>query len=71
MMVLHQAVLLTQNNKHKTAIRFAALCHDLGKGLTTSEYLPSHPGHEKAGLPLVEKKYQNSLKYQYIINSWP
>ncbi|MDX2366947.1 MAG: multifunctional CCA addition/repair protein [Colwellia sp.] len=55
MMVLHQAVLLTTNNKNKTAIRFAALCHDLGKGLTISEQWPSHRGHEKSGLPLVEK----------------
>jgi tRNA nucleotidyltransferase (CCA-adding enzyme) len=55
MMVLKQAVLLTGNNKNKTAIRFAALCHDLGKGLTTDDLLPSHRGHEKSGLPLVEK----------------
>jgi len=59
MMVLQQAVLLTNNNDElissKTAIRFAALCHDLGKGLTQSEKWPSHHGHEKAGLPLVEK----------------
>lgn len=55
MMVLHQAVLLTANNKNKIAIRFAALCHDLGKGLTISEQWPSHRGHEKSGLPLVEK----------------
>ena len=55
MMVLQQAVLLTTDNKNKTAIRFAALCHDLGKGLTTSEHWPSHQGHEKSGLPLVEK----------------
>jgi len=55
MMVLQQAVLLTENNENKTAIRFAALCHDLGKGLTESEHWPSHRGHEKAGLPLVEK----------------
>jgi tRNA nucleotidyltransferase (CCA-adding enzyme) len=55
MMVLHQAVLLTANNKNKTAIRFAALCHDLGKSLTTSDLWPSHRGHEKSGLPLVEK----------------
>jgi len=54
MMVLQQAVLLTSNNENKTAIRFAALCHDLGKGLTASEHWPSHRGHEKAGLPLVE-----------------
>ncbi len=55
MMVLQQSVLLTQNNNNKTAIRFAALCHDLGKGLTEIEHFPSHRGHEKAGLPLVEK----------------
>jgi tRNA nucleotidyltransferase (CCA-adding enzyme) len=55
MMVLHQAYLLTKNNQNKTAIRFAALCHDLGKGLTKSENWPSHRGHEEAGLPLVER----------------
>ena len=55
MMVLQQAVLLTANNKNKTAIRFAALCHDLGKGLTISDQWPSHRGHEQSGLPLVEK----------------
>lgn len=55
MMVLQQSVLLTKNNANKTAIRFAALCHDLGKGLTENESWPSHRGHEKAGLPLVEK----------------
>jgi len=55
MMVLQQAVLFTKNNDRKVAIRFAALCHDLGKSLTASEQWPSHRGHEKAGLPLVEK----------------
>ncbi len=30
--------------------RFAALVHDLGKGLTPPEELPRHVGHEKAGL---------------------
>jgi tRNA nucleotidyltransferase (CCA-adding enzyme) len=55
MMVLKQSVLLTKNNENKTAIRFAALCHDLGKGLTENENWPSHRGHEEAGLPLVER----------------
>ena len=60
MMVLQQAVLQTQTlpvekNDNKTAIRFAALCHDLGKGLTLDNLLPSHKGHEKSGLPLIEK----------------
>jgi len=60
-MVLQQSILLTKNNKNKTAIRFAALCHDLGKGLTENELWPSHRGHEKAGLPLVEN-ISNQLK---------
>lgn len=60
MMVLQQAVLQTQTmpetkKDSKTAIRFAALCHDLGKGVTSDKLWPSHKGHEKAGLPLVEK----------------
>tara|TARA_R110000772_G_scaffold109480_5_gene212704 strand:- start:366 stop:1631 length:1266 start_codon:yes stop_codon:yes gene_type:complete len=51
MMVLKQAVLLST----KTTIRFASVCHDLGKSLTEDETLPSHPGHETAGLPLIEE----------------
>ena len=50
MMVLKQAVSLSK----KTTIRFASVCHDLGKSLTKGEILPSHPGHETAGLPLIE-----------------
>ena len=30
--------------------RFAALVHDLGKGLTSQEMLPHHYGHERTGL---------------------
>lgn len=36
-------------------VRFAVLLHDLGKGITPEEVLPSHRGHEKAGLPLVRE----------------
>jgi tRNA nucleotidyltransferase (CCA-adding enzyme) len=50
MMVLRQAVLLST----KTSVRFASVCHDLGKSLTDDNNLPSHPGHETAGLPLIE-----------------
>lgn len=35
-------------------VRFAVLCHDFGKGITPAEILPSHRGHERSGLPLVE-----------------
>ena len=50
MMVLQQAVQLSS----KTSIRFAALCHDLGKGITPQNELPRHKQHEVKGLPLVE-----------------
>jgi tRNA nucleotidyltransferase (CCA-adding enzyme) len=34
---------------------FALLLHDLGKGLTPDTLLPSHVGHEKSGVPLVNE----------------
>lgn len=37
------------------AIRFAALTHDLGKGTTPVEILPSHRGHEERGVELVKQ----------------
>jgi tRNA nucleotidyltransferase (CCA-adding enzyme) len=37
-----------------TAVRFAALVHDLGKALTPPQRWPSHHGHEAAGAALVE-----------------
>lgn len=36
------------------AVRFAAMVHDLGKALTPEQDLPSHHGHDHAGVPLVE-----------------
>jgi tRNA nucleotidyltransferase (CCA-adding enzyme) len=36
------------------AVRFAVLMHDLGKALTPADKLPSHPGHEDAGVAPVE-----------------
>jgi tRNA nucleotidyltransferase (CCA-adding enzyme) len=49
MMVLQQAVKLSD----KLSVRFAALVHDLGKGLTPHENWPSHQGHEKLGLDVI------------------
>lgn len=49
MMVLQQAVKLSD----KLSVRFAALVHDLGKGVTPPENWPSHRGHEKLGLELI------------------
>lgn len=46
MQVLDAAAMFTD----RVEVRFAALVHDLGKGLTKKEALPHHHGHEKAGL---------------------
>ncbi|WP_416307653.1 multifunctional CCA addition/repair protein [Neptunicella sp. SCSIO 80796] len=46
MMVLQQAVSLSD----KLTVRFAALAHDIGKGLTDPHQWPSHQGHEILGL---------------------
>jgi tRNA nucleotidyltransferase (CCA-adding enzyme) len=42
LLVLQQAVKLSDAPE----VRFAALTHDLGKGLTPADILPSHHGHE-------------------------
>ena len=49
LMVLEQACQLSDNPR----VRFAALTHDLGKGLTSEEILPSHHGHEERSEILV------------------
>ena len=36
-------------------VRFATLCHDLGKGLTPKALWPRHHGHGPAGVKLVEQ----------------
>ena len=54
MMVLQQCTKLTES----TVTRFAALCHDLGKGITPKEQWPSHKGHEKIGVKIIEQLCQ-------------
>ena len=51
LMALREAVKLGGG----VAVRFAVLMHDLGKGSTPADKLPSHPGHEDAGVALVER----------------
>jgi tRNA nucleotidyltransferase (CCA-adding enzyme) len=51
LMALREAVKLGGG----VAVRFAVLMHDLGKGVTPADKLPSHPGHEDAGVALVEQ----------------
>ena len=50
MMVLTQAAKLSDDTK----VRFAALVHDLGKGITPKEQWPKHIEHESHGVPLVD-----------------
>lgn len=38
---------------HPLEVRFAALMHDLGKGITPPEQWPSHHGHEGEGVGLI------------------
>jgi len=54
MMVLDQAELLSSDIE----VRFAALTHDLGKGTTQENDLPSHPGHEIRGVKLIRRMYE-------------
>jgi tRNA nucleotidyltransferase (CCA-adding enzyme) len=51
LMVLQQATLLSDNPR----VRFAGLTHDLGKGATPPEMLPSHRGHEEAGVAIIRE----------------
>lgn len=50
MLCLEQAAQLSASPE----VRFAALVHDLGKGLTPKELWPHHYGHEKNGLHALE-----------------
>ncbi len=54
---LHALMVLEQSAKlsDDVAVRFAALVHDLGKATTAKEKLPSHPGHERRSVKLVNK----------------
>ncbi len=49
LLVLQQAARLSKDAK----VRFAALLHDLGKGLTPQSEWPHHYAHEVQGVPLV------------------
>ncbi len=50
LMVLDQAARLSEDTK----IRFAALVHDLGKGVTPPGEWPSHRGHEERSAALID-----------------
>lgn len=63
MMSLQQAVAFGAT----ADVRFATLCHDLGKGLTPEQDLPSHKGHEDRGVKPIElwcKQYRVPNHYR-------
>lgn len=63
LMVTTVAARLSEN----PLVRFAALLHDLGKGVTPPREWPSHPGHEAAGIPLIKQvceRYKVPRDYQ-------
>ncbi|QJC30432.1 multifunctional CCA addition/repair protein [Enterobacteriaceae endosymbiont of Neohaemonia nigricornis] len=68
MMTLKIASQLTND----ISVRFASLCHDLGKSLTPKHLWPRHYGHGIAGIPLVKKlckrlKIPNEIKSLSIL----
>lgn len=65
MLALQQAVKLSSDPK----VRFAVLCHDLGKGATKQELLPKHYGHEQRGVDLINNwcaKYKLPNDYKKL-----
>ena len=68
MLVLDMAADLTKDfeQQRKLEIRFSALVHDLGKGVTPKEQYPHHYGHENSGAELVGK-FANKIKAP---NNW-
>ncbi len=50
LLALDQAVAISAD----TRVRFAALVHDLGKGVTPRSEWPSHRGHEERSVALIE-----------------
>ncbi|MDU3996771.1 MAG: multifunctional CCA addition/repair protein [Escherichia coli] len=64
LMTLSMAAMLSP----QVDVRFATLCHDLGKGLTPPELWPRHHGHGPAGVKLVEQLCQR-LRFDSI-DAW-
>jgi len=51
---IHAMLAIDQAKDLDNDVAFAVMVHDLGKGITPEHVLPSHRGHEMAGVPLVK-----------------
>ncbi len=51
---IHAMLAIDQAKDLDNDVAYAVMVHDLGKGITPDDVLPSHRGHEMAGVPLVE-----------------
>jgi tRNA nucleotidyltransferase (CCA-adding enzyme) len=51
---IHAMLAIDQAKNLDNDVAFAVMVHDLGKGITPKDVLPSHRGHEAAGVPLVK-----------------
>jgi len=50
----HTMIALKRVQECSAKIKFAVLCHDLGKGNTPADILPKHIGHDLRGLDLID-----------------
>ena len=50
----HTMIALKRVQNCSSKVKFATVCHDLGKGMTPQDILPKHIGHDARGEPLVE-----------------
>ena len=50
----HTMIALRRVKDYSSKVKFAVLCHDLGKGNTPVDILPKHIGHDIRGLALID-----------------
>jgi len=50
----HTMIALSRVQDCSAKVKFAVLCHDLGKGNTPEDILPKHIGHDIRGLALID-----------------
>ncbi len=62
----HTLLVLKQAENEYARVKFACLLHDVGKGLTPPDILPSHYNHDYGGVDLI-KKICRRLK---VRNDW-